>query len=419
MSGRSATTNQLDMLHRSPSTAALLLAASLLAACETETAPQLPPPLVTVTQPVVRDVTRDQVFVGVTHPAKTAEVRARVRGFLRSIEFEVGSRVEAGDVLFTIEPQEFEARVAQAQAALAGAEAELQRAQADFERIDSLQRQGDNRAVSESQVDLARAERDKADANIASARASLAEAELNLSYTQVSSPLTGRVGRNLVDIGNLVGAGESTLLTTVVELDPVHVYFDISERTFTNYLRMYSARPANDAEEKERHPVFVALEGDEGFPHAGWVDFINNTAQADTGTIQVRAVVPNPDFRLYPGLFARVRVPEEESAGAVLVEARAIGADLGGKYVLVVGQGNVVERRSVVLGPQQGELRVIESGLDPEATYIVDGVVRARPGMPVRVQTLEQAAAKQATPKQTPQKPTAPQDDAPAADERD
>lgn len=419
MFDRSANSEPHDMHQRSRPTVAALLAATLLAACETQTASPPPPPLVTVTQPVVRDVTREQVFVGKTQPAQTAEVRARVRGFLRSIDFEVGSRVEQGEVLFTIEPQEFEARVAQAQAALAGAEAELQRAQADFERIDSLQRQGDSRAVSESQVDLARAERDKANANIESARASLAEAELNLSYTKVVSPLSGRVGRNLVDIGNLVGAGESTLLTTVVELDPVHVYFDISERTFTHYLREYSARPVDDAEEKERHPIFVALEGDEGFPHEGWIDFIDNTAQADTGTIQVRAVVPNPEYRLYPGLFARVRVPEEESADAVLVETRAIGADLGGKYVLVVGQGNVIERRGVELGPQQGALRVIESGLEPDATYVVDGVVRARPGMPVRVQTLEQAQQKQAASERTAPQQAAPQDEAPAADDRD
>jgi len=379
--------------------ASLLIVAPLLAlfpaSCEKPQPAPYAAPLVTISQPVVRDVTREQVFIGETRPAQTAEVRARVRGFLDSIEFEVGGDVAAGDVLFTIEKAEFQARVDQATASLAISEAEFARAQADFERVETAAK---SNAVSASEVGLRRAERDKASADIDSARAALDEARLNLDYTDVKSPIDGRVSRNLVDLGNLVGSGDATLLTTVVKLDPLHVYFEISERTFTDFLRKFSARAVDEGSERERHPVQIALEGDEGFPHEGWIDFIENTAQSSTGTIQVRAVVPNPDYRMYPGLFARVRVPQDIVSGAVLVQEKAISADLGGKYVLTLDAEGKVERRYLELGPQQSELRVVNSGLNARENYIVDGMIRARPGLPVKTQTAEQAAAARPAP---------------------
>lgn len=379
-------------------------------ACEQPEPAPYQAPLVTIAQPVVRDVIREQVFIGETRPARTAEVRARVRGFLKSIEFEVGANVQAGDVLFTIEKDEFQARVDQAAASLAINEAEFNRSQADFERVETAAK---SNAVSASEVGLRRAERDKAEANIAAARAALEEAQLNLSYTDVTSPISGRVSRNLVDVGNLVGSGTATLLTTVVELDPLHVYFEISERTFTDFLREFSARPVDEGAEKERHPVQIALEGDEGFPHEGWIDFIENTASASTGTIQMRAVVPNPDFRMYPGLFARVRVPQDVVRSAVLVSEKAISTDLGGKFVLTLDEQQNVVRRYLELGQQQGELRVVKSGLTARENYIVDGMIRARPGLPVRTQTVEQAAAS------APARAGAPQPKAEAGAERD
>ncbi|MCA8981847.1 MAG: efflux RND transporter periplasmic adaptor subunit [Planctomycetes bacterium] len=379
-----------------PSRLLVALLAAFAGACEKPAPAAYQPPLVTITKPVVRDVTREQVFIGETRPAQTAEVRARVRGFLQSIEFEVGADVQAGDVLFTIEKSEFQARVAQAQASLRISEAEYNRAQADFERVETAAK---SNAVSASEVGLRRAERDKSQANIEAARAALEEAQLNLSYTDVKSPVTGRVSRNLVDLGNLVGSGEPTLLTTVVELDPLHVYFEISERTFTEFLREFSARAVDEGSERARHPVQVALEGDEGFPHEGYIDFIENTAQSSTGTIQVRAVVPNSDYRMYPGLFARVRVPQDVIEGAVLVQEKAISADLGGKFVLLVGANGTVERRYLKLGQQQGELRVVNDGLTADEAYIVDGMIRARPGLPARTQTLEEAAAAKAAAK--------------------
>lgn len=377
------------MQHRS-SLLIVPLLALLPAACEKPEPAPYQPPLVTIDKPVVRDVTREQVFIGETRPAQTAEVRARVRGFLKTIEFEVGADVQAGDVLFTIEKEEFQARVDQAAASLAVTEAEFGRAQADFERVETAAK---SNAVSASEVGLRRAERDKAAANIEAARAALDEAQLNLDYTDVRSPISGRVGRNLVDLGNLVGSGEATLLTTVVELDPLHVYFEISERTFTDFLREFSARAIDDTADRERQPVQVALEGDEGFPHEGRIDFLENTAQSSTGTVQVRALVSNADYLMYPGLFARVRVPGTVMSNAVLVAEKAISADLGGKYVLTLGEQNIVERRYLDLGPQQGELRVVNSGLEAGENYIVDGMIRARPGLPVKTQTVEQAAA--------------------------
>ena len=368
----------------------LPLLALLPASCEKPQPVAFAPPLVTIAEPVVSDVTREQVFIGETRPAQTAEVRARVRGFLKTIEFEVGADVKAGDVLFTIEKDEFQARVDQAAASLAVTEAEFGRAQADFERVETAAK---SNAVSASEVGLRRAERDKAAANIEAARAALDEAELNLNYTDVRSPISGRVGRNLVDVGNLVGSGDATLLTTVVELDPLHVYFEISERTFTDFLREFSARAIDDTADRERQPVQVALEGDEGFPHEGRIDFLENTAQSSTGTVQVRALVSNSDYLMYPGLFARVRVPGTVMSNAVLISEKAISADLGGKYVLTLGEQNIVERRYLELGPQQGELRVVESGLEAGESYIIDGMIRARPGLPVKTQTVEQAAA--------------------------
>jgi RND family efflux transporter MFP subunit len=392
--------------------ASLLIApllALLPASCEKPQAAPYAPPLVTIAKPVVRDVTREMVFIGETRPAQTAEVRARVRGFLDTIEFEVGGDIAAGDVLFTIEKAEFQARVDQATASLAVTEAEFGRAQADFERVEAAAK---SNAVSASEVGLRRAERDKAAANIEAARAALDEAKLNLSYADVRSPITGRVGRNLVDVGNLVGSGEATLLTTVVELDPLHVYFEISERTFTDFLREFSARAVDDDKDHERQPVQVALEGDEGFPHEGRIDFLENTAQSSTGTVQVRAVVSNSDYLMYPGLFARVRVPGKVMTDAVLVSEKAISADLGGKYVLTLDEDNVVVRTYLELGPQQGELRVVHSGLEAGQDYIVEGMIRARPGLPVKTQTAQQAAQTN----KEPQAPTKQNPDDDAAD---
>ncbi len=358
-----------------------LMATVLLTACATEQpAPPAPPaPEVTVANPVTRNVTDYAEFTGRTQAFEAVEVRARVPGELREMHFAPSQPVVEGDLLFVIEPEPYEAAVDIANATIAQWEAELARAESDLSRLEqALQTE----AVSEQEVDKARADVKTAEANLAAARAGLVNAELELSYTQVRSPINGMVSRNLVDLGNLVGSGENTLLTTVNRVDPIYAYFDMSEAIM---LRALAASGATINEER-RGPtaVFLGLDDEEGWPHEGMLDYIDNTVDTSTGTIQVRGSFPNPTGKLFPGLFSRIRVPVGEIAGAVLVDENAIGTDLGGKFVLVVGADDVVELRHIELGPlQEDGLRVVMSGLDSGERYIVNGLQRARPGLPV------------------------------------
>jgi RND family efflux transporter MFP subunit len=343
-----------------------------------------------VAKPERRDVNEERVFVGRTEAAEFVEVRARVEGFLQTIEFEPGSDVTQGQLLFTIQPDEFQARVERARATVALNEAELARSQADLERVEQAVQ---TNAVSRSEVSMRQADRDKAAASLDAAKAELRAAELDLSYTKVYSPIAGRAGRQRVTIGNVVGAGERTLLTTVASLKPIWLYFEIPEQILTAYLRRYSAEMSDEATRKERFPVHAQVEGDEGFPHEGWIDFFSNTANPDTGTVQVRATFGNEGLKLYPGLFVRVRITGRPIENAVLVKETAIGTDLGGKFVLVVEPGEglpdgqfMVANRRVQVGPEVDGWRVITDGLHGDEDYVVQGLARARPGLPARVE---------------------------------
>jgi RND family efflux transporter MFP subunit len=337
-----------------------------------------------VAQPVRRAVTLFEETTGTTRAAKSVEIRARVSGTLERMSFEPSQRVKEGELLFVIEPRPYKAARDEAEAALRSAEAELARAESDLERVTMAVK---TNAVSQSDVDLARAQRDKAQASVLSAQARLDRAELEYSYSQVRSPIDGQVGRNLVDVGNFVGGAEATVLTTVNKLQPIHVYFDSPEETVLKALRI---RGANPAAYKDDHvfAVQVATLADEGYPHQGEIDYISNTVDPSTGTIELRAVLDNEDLLLFPGLFVRVRVPTVTLEDVVLVDERAVGSDLGGRYVYVLGEGNVVEQRYVDLGPvQEDGLIPVTEGLEGSETYIVDGLLRARPGMPVTPET--------------------------------
>jgi len=345
-----------------------------------------PPPEVTVGQPVKRPVERYAEFTGTTRAIEFAEIRARVSGALEQILFEPSAKVEAGDVLFEIERGTYRAARDGARAQLASAQAQLAKASSDLERIEEASQY---RAVSESDVDQARAARDEAHAAVLTARARLEQATIELEYTRVETPISGRVGRNLVDAGNLVGTGEPTLLTTVNRDQPIYVYFDAPESLV---LALLEERRQGPREEADRGKVLVATAADEGFPHEGKVDFIDNTVNTGTGTIELRAVLPNAENVLFPGLFVRVRLLAGTNDAAVLVHERAIGTDLAGKYVLVVGDENLVELRHVTLGPVQDDgTVVVEDGLEGDETYIVNGLLRARPGFPVTPQTEAEA----------------------------
>jgi RND family efflux transporter MFP subunit len=364
-------------------TGAVLVAAAISSACGGSAAEGPPPPQVTVTKPERRDVQGYAEFTGNTRAVEHAEVRARIAGTLDEMLFTPSSFVSAGDVLFIIEPEPYQAAYDEAEALLAAATSELARAESDLERI---QMAIQTNAVSRQDLDRAQATRDQAEAGMMGAQARLDDATINLGYTRVTTPVSGQVSRNYVDLGNLVGAGEATLLTTVTRIDPIFVYFDMPEQAV---LQLAAAQDAAVTEEQRSQPwpVLVATATDTDYPHQGSIDFVDNTVDPATGTIEIRAVIDNSNNALFPGLFVRVRVLGRIRP-AILVHERAIGADLGGKYVLVVGEDNVVEQRYVVLGPIQDDgTVVIEDGLDGSESYIVNGILRARPGFPVTPQT--------------------------------
>ncbi len=345
---------------------------------ETPAPPQLPPPQVTVAHPIQRDVVSYEEFTGRTEAVEVVDVQARVSGVLEGVRFTPSSLVRRGELLFTIERAPYAAARNAARAAVSNVEAALERARSDLARLEQAIR---TNAVSAQEVDRARAEVRQTEANLLGEQARLEQAELDLSYTEIRAPIHGLIGRNLVSAGNVVGA-QTGPLATIMQIDPMHAYFDVSETLVLEILSQEGrtlGRPSPDL----RRPVQLGLANEEGWPHEGELDYIDNSVDPDTGTIQIRGRFPNPGGKLFPGLFARLRVPGPVRADALLVAERAIGTDLGGKYVLVVGEDDVVELRHVELGALQGDLRVVTAGLRPDERYVANGVQRARPGLPV------------------------------------
>ena len=348
-----------------------------------------PPPKVTVAQPLQQEVIKYLNFTGNTRAVEEVEIRARVAGFLQSMHFAPGTRVDMKDLLFVIDPREYQAEYNAARAELTAAKAQHHRAVIEYERA---KRVFDKGAGRETDVVTWQGERDVALAAIERAKAKLERANLNLSYTRVTSPISGRVSRNMVDIGNLVGEGEATLLTTVSRYDPMYAYFNLNENDLLRVMSMYRERitqkginPDTDPDSKAEIPIFLALANEEGYPHEGIVDFAESGVDPTTGTMQIRGVFPNSDTVkvLIPGLFARLRLPIGKQENALLVTERAIGADQGGTYLLTVNNENKVEKRMIRQGQLVDGLRVIEEGLQPGELVIVKGVQRARPGAKV------------------------------------
>ena len=344
-----------------------------------------PPPAVTVSRPVQQTVTDYAEFTGTTEAIESVEIRARVEGFLETVNFEAGAEVKAGDVLFVIDPKPFQAKLDQAEAELANRKAELELAEFDHERIGGLHKGG---TAANYELVKARSGWEAAKAAVKAAEAAVDEARLNLGYTQIHAPIGGRVSRTLVDAGNLVGAGEYTLLTTIVKDDPIYAYFSASERELLEYLEKHPER-RKPADQRERLPLYLGLSNESGYPHEGRFDWADNRVDANTGTIQIRGAFPNPDHVLRPGLFVRLRAPIDIREGALLITDRALGADQGGRYLLVVGDQNVVEKRYVEVGSLLDGLRVIDKGLAPDNWVIVKGVQRAREGLKVNPTRVE------------------------------
>ncbi len=382
-----------------------LAAGALTTACGGEEQTR-PPPEVTVTQPIMRGVQPYVDFTGTTRAIESVEIRARVGGVLEQQLFEPSQIVGEGDVLFVIEQDVYQASRDEAVALLRSAIADSALKESNLERI---QIAIETNAVSRQDLDRAQAERDAAEAGVLGARARLSRAQLDYDYTMVQTPITGQVGRRRVDPGNLVGFGEQTLLTTVNKIQPIHVYFNAPEWVVLRIIRQVEAvrqsessppgegvSTREDAEQVARVLVGTAADEDR-FPFGGYIDFISNTVDPSTGTIELRAVFENADFGLFPGLFVRVRVMAVNESDALLVDERAIGTDLGGKYVYLVGDDAIVEQRYVQLGQPQpdGTIEIVE-GLEDGETYISNGLLRARPGMPVTPRTEEEMAQRQA-----------------------
>jgi len=354
------------------------IVSGVFSGCKKAPPTQRKAPEVTVATPVEKNVRRYHDLTGNTQATESVDIRARVEGFLEKVHFEDGADVQEGDVLFTIEQDVFQVNVEQAQAVLESTIAEQKRAQADLSRVEQAVKTG---AVSEQEVDLKRAERDIAKAAVAQAKASLEQANLQLSYTIVTSPITGRISRRYMDVGNLVGSGEKTLLTQVVQFDPIYVYFNFSETLLTRFLKK-----SGETDQERRASgvkLYIGLADEDGFPHEGFIDYVDNKLDPTTGTVQIRAEFENKKRILYPGMFVRIRIPGLKETAALLVSEKAIGTDLGGKFVLTVGENDIVERRYVIPGQLYDDMRAIEEGIKPGERYIVKGIQRARPGLPV------------------------------------
>ncbi len=352
--------------------------AALLPGCHRPDSEQKPPPPVTISHPRSEPVTAYLDLSGTVAASQTVDLVARIPGYLQSVDFADGAYVEAGQLLFVIEPAPYEEQVKLSEAAL------LQ-AQSEYDRQQDLVKQN---ATSVANVEKWQSQRDQAAAQVALAK-------INLGYTRVTAPFSGRMGRHLVDAGNMVGSTGGTKLATLDQIAPIYVYFNLNER---DALRINDAMRKRGIERGSgvgKAPVLVGLQNEDGFPHQGTLDFINNGISTSSGTLQLRTVLTNADKVLFPGLFARVRIPLGEAEPMLVVPNRIVGNDQEGDYVLVVGPGNIVVRRSVVKGPPAGNNCAIQSGLTPADQIIVNGLANARPGDTVTPQN-EAAAANQA-----------------------
>ena len=358
----------------------LLTIITLVAACREQNvyAPP-PPPEVTVSKPALQSVTDYVEFTGNTQAIKTVQLVARVQGYLEKVLFQDGDRVKEGQLLFLIEQDTYEAQLKQTEAQILQQKANLDHAQIEFVRFGDLLRKN---AASQTDVDNWRFQRDNYRAAVLAAEAARDLARLNLGYTRVTAPFDGRIGRRLVDPGNLVGAGGNTVLTEINQLDPIYVYFTINEADLLRLIRATGLKPGEA--QRMKIPFYLGLANEEGYPHQGYLDFTGIAVTPTTGTLLLRGIFPNPDGVILPGLFARVRGPVVGSEKtALLVPEVALGYDQQGSYVLVVDDKNTVERRSVKVGTQVDDRRVIQEGVKGDEWVIISGLLRAIPGSQV------------------------------------
>lgn len=353
-----------------------------LAASSTDAlAQQNAAPPVTVAIPVIKPVIEWDEYTGRFEAVERVEIRARVSGYLDSIHFRDGQMVEKGDLLYVIDPRPFEAAVVQAQAEIERASAELAFASKELERGEQLVK---NRTISRAQVDTRRSARNVAAAELKAARGAMQLAQLELEFTQIKAPVAGRVSSTRIDVGNLVSGGttQSTLLTTVVSLDPIYFVFDASEADFLKYARL-NQEGARASSRDADNPVFVRLMDETEWTRMGAMNFVDNELGLGSGTIRGRAVFDNPTGIITPGLFGRLRLLGSGEYTATLIPDRAVLSDQARKIVMTVDSEGTVVPKPVDLGPVIDGLRVIRTGLDAEDRVIINGIQRARPGSKV------------------------------------
>ena len=393
----------VDMARRSPGFGfCFLLITCLTSGCRkaipSDRGAAAPPVKVEIATPIVRKVTDFAEFTGQTVATDSVDIRARVTGFLDKVHFDqtppqgsdgvvvtpdptsVTREVRQGELLYEIDNREYLAALSAAQAEVAASEAAQKKADGDFNRQKALKDRG---AASAEEYDRAIAAKAEADAQYLSAKSHEKQALLNLEFTQITAPIPGRISRSRVTVGNLVSA-DSTLLTTIVSVDPIYAEFDLDERTLLNLMQRIREGKLSDT--LERYPVALSLANETDFPHQGVLSFVDNRVDPGTGTLRVRGVFSNPrslDDRgrlLIPGMFARIRIPVSEPYDGVLINERAVGRDQGQTYVFVLNDQNEVVYRAIELGLPQGNLRAVKAGLKGTERVVVNGLQRIRPG---------------------------------------
>jgi RND family efflux transporter MFP subunit len=373
----------------------LFIATLVLSACGKSQSqePGAPPaPTVSVAAVIQKDVNEWDEFTGRLEAVEHVDIRPRVFGYVEKIYFRQGAEVKKGDLLFEIDPRPFQAELARAEADLARANTKLELAKSDLARADKLLQ---SKAISQQEFDQLTSGRQDSSSAVKSAQAAVLTARLNLDYTKIRSPINGRTSRAEVTAGNLVtggGAGvPSTLLTTVVSLDPIYAYFEGDEQIYLKYVEL-SQRGERPSSRDSQNPIYLGLANEDGHPHKGYVDFVDNALNPQTGTIRARAVFDNKDRKFTPGLFARLKLVGSGTFTAQLINDKAVGTDQSKKFVLVVGKDNKALYREVKLGPMIDGLRVVKQGVKQGELIVVNGLQRVRPGdvvTPQKVSMLE------------------------------
>ena len=343
--------------------------------------------MVTVARPIVKKLTEWDEFTGRLGAVASVEVRARVSGYLQSTHFKEGAEVQEGDLLFIVDPRRYEAELARATAEFARSQAALELAVGEAQRAARLV---ETKAISVEEADVKAKGRKGSEAALAAAQAAVDAAKLEVEFTRVTAPISGRIGRKLVTEGNLITGGPNgaMILTTIVALDPIYCYFDVDERSALKYRELVRSGKRESA---LFHPIpaQMGLANQDGFPHEGTIDFVDNEISSATGSIRARGVFDNKDRLMAPGFFARLRIPGSGEYEAMLIRDSAVSSDQGRPFVYVVAEDGKATQRTVLTGPLEDGFRIVREGLTPEDRVVINGLMSIRPGVPVKAEEAE------------------------------